>query len=146
MASKITFADKENTRPSVNAINEVRAEDLNEIKDVVNFHADDIIDIQILIPLKQPIIQPAPVVSNNFTGFQNGFYEVDASAGNILCNLNSPIAFPGRTIDITKVDNSSNTVTIVCSGHTINGESSIIIKYKNSNITLVSVNNNWRIR
>ncbi len=72
---------------------------------------------------------------------------VDASSSAITINLHSVVAFRGKVVTITKIDNSSNEVTLTPNGiETLASESGNSIKFENNSIRLLADGiSNWEI-
>ena len=99
------------------------------------------------------IVCPLPgVVQINSSGNVSTAYaeileEVDASGGNITRGIPSAIGLMGYKIDIKKIDQSYNTVTLqpLVGGQTIDGQSSVVITKWNDCISIMSDGSNWKI-
>jgi hypothetical protein len=71
---------------------------------------------------------------------------VDASGGAISVFLPASLSVRGMEIDIKKIDNSGNAVTIVPNGaETVDGESSLLINSQYGCFTLIANDNDWVI-
>jgi len=77
----------------------------------------------------------------------------DSTSGDIVITLPSPSSaydstyLASRTYNISKIDSSSNTVTISPSvSETIAGDSSFVLLYQNEALTLVTDSINWFIK
>jgi hypothetical protein len=160
MPQTITFADKSNTLPSVNPVNEVRAEDINDLKNAINFNAGElgstisqtstntteISDINNKIDLKQNS-DLVLFTDSEITIEYSEYLNVDASDGEKLITLKTAVGVAGVQNNVRKIDDSSNVVKIqTTGGQTINGKNIIILNYQYSSVTFVSDGANWMIK
>lgn len=153
MAQTITYDDKANTLPSTNPINEVRAEDMNEIKQVVNLNsqetAQNTTDISGLQASQGDFAFKDFVIFNNndYPASLDQFVNSGDFNNNVSIFLPTAVGNIGRQINVRKYVPGDKTITIVPNGaETINGKSSLIIKYQYTTVTLVSDNLNWMIK
>ena len=87
-----------------------------------------------------PLVVPA--TTNQTVSITSGhaIYLMDATSGNLTVTLPTSVS-NNAIIEVSKVDNSTNTVTIV---GTINNQANIIILFQNSNVTLITGGASWR--
>jgi hypothetical protein len=92
------------------------------------------------------IVPPGDTTTGDTTlGFDNSYIPVDASASQIDITL--PVGVPGLQYFISKRDASSNYVVINApSGYTINGETSLCIRFQYSTAHIMADRDgNWSV-
>jgi len=83
-------------------------------------------------------------VTANHTANENEFVSCDSSGGTFTVSL--PLApVKGEKIDITKIDNSINPITIDGNGNNILGDASIQITVQDESVTLVFNGTEWKV-
>lgn len=71
---------------------------------------------------------------------------VDATSDNLSGYMVTADGRDGVEYNITKVDDTENTVTVIpITGEYINGETTFVLYFQDENITMVGSNGNWRV-
>jgi len=89
------------------------------------------------------VVSGVKSVSSNYTADYGEVVLVDASGGNVTITLPSPQA--NAMINIKKIDDSSNYITVDGNGANIDGQSIVYLKVQYECYTLVSDGTDWYI-
>lgn len=85
---------------------------------------------------------PSTITSNSTLTLVNDWVLVDASGGAVIITLPGPSELTGKSYDITKIDSSTNTVTVSGSGTV---PLTAVIEVQDESITVASDGSSWRI-
>ena len=135
MATKITYTDKVKTVNLPNPANEIfRSVDANELKTVVNSHADDIDQINLDVA----------AVESDITTIQDDITNIDSSITTIQSDLTTLVPYTGATSDVDLGVNSIKADTVQPSGGILDegalswndSDGTLDLNLKGGNVTL----------
>ena len=135
MATKITYTDKVKSVNLPNPANEIfRAVDANELKTVVNSHADDIDQINLDVA----------AVESDITTIQDDITNIDSSITTIQSDLTTLVPYTGATSDVDLGVNSIKADTVQPSGGILDegalswndADGTLDLNLKGGNVTL----------
>jgi hypothetical protein len=91
-------------------------------------------------------VWPAPrVVTTTATAAAGQVIDANATAASFVVTLPAANSCAGRSIVISKIDDTPNTVTVQSAGGTMNGQTSWVLNAQWNSMTFVSSGTDWRI-
>jgi hypothetical protein len=118
---------------------------IDTVHGVVSDGTDNGIEIQGVLTLTAPSVEPGEIVTTTAANVTKG-YTIVATIGNCTLILPNATTVNQQQFKVKKNNVEAYTLTIQCYGsQTIDGESSLTITAKNTAVVLYALQGNWYI-